>query len=184
MSTFLFDAKRRAVFTKFVFSIKPRKLIALLWGEHNFVCTIVQGHSKTGYTCSDTYISPFTLHSRVCGQKGELLSVKLFRTRMCGIKRKVKLRKGAWMRWEKPSPTKKVVLLHILMKGGETHIEGIMTKRHPKDTQIYPKVNLSPKLESKAIHTMIKNDYPQDCPPQDCPLGGNPESISHQDCPP
>ena len=29
----------------------------------------------------------------------------------------------------------------------------------------------------------------QDCPPQDCPLGGNsevgnPESISHQDCPP
>ena len=32
-------------------------------------------------------------------------------------------------------------------------------------------------------------DYPQDCPPQDCPLGGNlevgnPESISHQDCPP
>ena len=34
-----------------------------------------------------------------------------------------------------------------------------------------------------------KKDYPQDCPPQDCPLGsnpvvGNPESISHQDCPP
>ena len=32
-------------------------------------------------------------------------------------------------------------------------------------------------------------DYPQDCPPQNCPLGGNPEvgnseSISHQDCPP
>ena len=35
----------------------------------------------------------------------------------------------------------------------------------------------------------VKKDYPQDCPPQDCPLGGNlevgnPESISHQDCPP
>ena len=150
MSTFLFDAKRRAVFTKFVFSIKLGKLIALLWGEHNFVCTIVQGHSKTGYTCSDTYISPFTLHSQVCGQKGELLSVKLFRTRIGGIKRKVKLRKGAWMRWEKPSPTKKVVLLHILMKGGETHIEGIMTKRHPKDTQIYPKVNLFPKIGIKG----------------------------------
>ena len=33
------------------------------------------------------------------------------------------------------------------------------------------------------------SDYPQDCPPQNCPLGGNPEvgnseSISHQDCPP
>ena len=32
-------------------------------------------------------------------------------------------------------------------------------------------------------------DNPQDCPPQNCPLGGNPEvgnseSISHQDCPP
>ena len=37
--------------------------------------------------------------------------------------------------------------------------------------------------------SMITLDYRQDCPPQDCPLGGNlevgnPESISYQDCPP
>ena len=57
----------------------------------------------------------------------------------------------------KAIPNKKGCSFTHLMKGGETHIEGIMTKRHPKDTQIYPKVNLSPKLESKAIHTMIKN---------------------------
>ena len=58
--------------------------------------------------------------------------------------------KGGVNEVRKAIPSKKVVLLHIL-------IEGIMTKRHLKDTQIYPKVNLSPKLESKAIHTMIKN---------------------------